>query len=808
MATPLGVLMSIFVSILLLGCMAFTENVPPADSDTPGDSGGNPAPAISSIAPTEGTTEGGTVVTINGANFQSGARVNFGSSAAASVSFVSATQLRATTRPSTAGTVTVEVINPDGKKAIHNGFTFKSPRPPAPSITSISPTSGSTAGGTVVTINGANFQSGARVSFGNVAATSVSFVSSSQLRATSPPHPAGSVPIQVTNPDGQSQSYNSFAYVSPTTSDITSECSARRPEWIFCDDFETDRLLQYFEYVSDGGSFVRVSGIGVNGSTGMRARFAVGQVSAGNLKLAFGRTPAAYFRAVDSGTANHREVFWRFYLRTQPDWTGGGGDKLSRAMILATANWAQAAIGHLWSGTSPGPDQAFLFLDPASGTDAAGNLRTTTYNDFPNLRWLGAVQGITPIFDPNHTGQWHCIEVRMRLNDPGQSNGIFEFWINDKLEAQRANLNWVGSYQEYGINAIFLENYWNAGSPVSQERYLDNFVVSTQRIGCGSSNSAPGDPTVSGISPASGSVNGGTSVTINGTNFQSGAAVLFGNTAASSVTFVSSTQLRAITPAHTAGTVDVRVTNPDGKFAILEDGFSFLVAESGQGVLFQDDFETGDFSRYFDKASNQIYTSPVHGGQFASRVNAQFSGFGKLMANLSQPADDLWFRAFVYFPVGFTAPCCPWQSGTSAGVHLWRYYNASSGAQLHFDFNIPTGASGIQLAFFSAFAPDIAPSGNWAPAAPENQGRWQCWETRVKLNTPGQSDGIIEFWVDGVRRANYTGLNLRGTSSEVFRVIDVQSNIGGGPHPSTWIPEYWWGIDDVKVSTQQIGCLQ
>jgi ATP-dependent helicase/DNAse subunit B len=31
--------------------------------------------------------------------------------------------------------------------------------------------------------------------------------------------------------------------------------------------------------------------------------------------------------------------------------------------------------------------------------------------------------------------------------------------------------------------AVFLENYWNDGSPHLQE-YFDSFVVSTQRIGC------------------------------------------------------------------------------------------------------------------------------------------------------------------------------------------------------------------------------------------------------------------------------------------------------------------------------------
>ena len=59
-----------------------------------------------------------------------------------------------------------------------------------------------------------------------------------------------------------------------------------------------------------------------------------------------------------------------------------------------------------------------------------------------------------------------------------------ELWINDSLEAKAPYLNWIGSYSAYGLNAVFLENYWNAGSPVAQERFLDRFVVGTSRIGC------------------------------------------------------------------------------------------------------------------------------------------------------------------------------------------------------------------------------------------------------------------------------------------------------------------------------------
>ncbi|MBT8405076.1 MAG: hypothetical protein KJP18_14530, partial [Gemmatimonadetes bacterium] len=81
-------------------------------------------------------------------------------------------------------------------------------------------------------------------------------------------------------------------------------------------------------------------------------------------------------------------------------------------------------------------------------------------------------------------GSWYCVEARVRLNDAGQTNGVFQLWIDDVLEAERTGLNWVGAYSAYGLNAVYLENYWNSGSPVAQERYLDNFVVSTQRIGC------------------------------------------------------------------------------------------------------------------------------------------------------------------------------------------------------------------------------------------------------------------------------------------------------------------------------------
>src|SRR6266404_9060092 len=53
------------------------------------------------------------------------------------------------------------------------------------------------------------------------------------------------------------------------------ECAAPRPGWIWCDDFEEDRLPRYFEHGNRQGLFERTLGVGYGGSVGMRVRWIV-----------------------------------------------------------------------------------------------------------------------------------------------------------------------------------------------------------------------------------------------------------------------------------------------------------------------------------------------------------------------------------------------------------------------------------------------------------------------------------------------------------------------------------------------------
>jgi hypothetical protein len=82
-------------------------------------------------------------------------------------------------------------------------------------------------------------------------------------------------------------------------------------------------------------------------------------------------------------------------------------------------------------------------------------------------------------------------------------------------------------------------------------------------------------PIVSSIDPTNGPAEGGTNVTITGTNFVNGATVTIGTQNCTNTNFVSSTSLTCTTAAHTQGTYDVKVTNPDGQIGTLPNAFTY-----------------------------------------------------------------------------------------------------------------------------------------------------------------------------------------------------------------------------------------
>ena len=87
------------------------------------------------------------------------------------------------------------------------------------------------------------------------------------------------------------------------------------------------------------------------------------------------------------------------------------------------------------------------------------------------------------------------------------------------------------------------------------------------------------------------------------------------------------------------------------------------------------------------------------------------------------------------------------------------------------------------------------------PVGLENN-RWYCVEQYVKLNEPGQANGILRGWIDGEPAFEKTDIRFRSTDQLKIENVWVNLYLGG-----TWTSEseHHFYIDDVVISQEPIG---
>jgi hypothetical protein len=155
------------------------------------------AAVVTSIAPAGGRETGGQWVAINGYNFLDHCAYSFGGVPVVDSTIVQpGNKIVLLTPPHDAGFVDVEVRCGTGSFVLANGFYYT---PMPVTLTSISPTSGTTQGGTLVTFNGANLRfDSCTAMFGQTPASPVSTHGATlSIDAMAPPHEAGSVPVSL-----------------------------------------------------------------------------------------------------------------------------------------------------------------------------------------------------------------------------------------------------------------------------------------------------------------------------------------------------------------------------------------------------------------------------------------------------------------------------------------------------------------------------------------------------------------------------------------------------------------------------------
>lgn len=169
---------------------------------------------IESVSPNLGTLSEAKEIIITGTGFIKGepVKVMFGDRQTTGAA-TSATTVQATVPPVvTARSIAIKVIVDATRSATKaDAYTYIDEL----SVTSFEPSNGPIAGGTVVRINGRGFQTGASVTFDNVAATNVSVSNDHNvITATAPAHAAGIVTVTVKNTNGKSFPFaNAYTYV-------------------------------------------------------------------------------------------------------------------------------------------------------------------------------------------------------------------------------------------------------------------------------------------------------------------------------------------------------------------------------------------------------------------------------------------------------------------------------------------------------------------------------------------------------------------------------------------------------------------
>ncbi|MFC1582229.1 hypothetical protein ACFL4W_01700 [Planctomycetota bacterium] len=85
------------------------------------------------------------------------------------------------------------------------------------------------------------------------------------------------------------------------------------------------------------------------------------------------------------------------------------------------------------------------------------------------------------------------------------------------------------------------------------------------------------------------------------------------------------------------------------------------------------------------------------------------------------------------------------------------------------------------------------------PRVLPDRGEWYCYEVMLTINTLGQADGRLAFWIDGVLIGDFPGLRFRSIDALKARFVSICSYSSQvNPNKTMW-------YDDIVVATSYIG---
>jgi hypothetical protein len=521
-------------------------------------------PAITGVSPNQGYTTGGTTVTISGVHFTGVTSVLFGTVAASHFTVKSDTTIIAVVPAGAGGTMDVTVATATATSADTPADRFTYLVPPLPVVTSLSTSSGSTSGGTVVTVFGSGFTTATAVTFGGVQASKLTILSDSALIATAPADSAGPVDVQVIDPAGTSLASvaDQFTYVAPVPVVLAVTPSSGS---------------------TTGGNTITVLGTGFTGATAVafngvhassftvQSDNAISVVTPGD---SAGTVDVTVTTVGGTSLASAQDQF-TFVTPPPPKVTGlstiSGGTSGGTVVVITGSNFTgatQVDFGTL-AATSfmLNSDTQITAVAPAEApgtvdvtvTTAEGVSSASQNDQFTYQAVIPTVAGVSPSAGPLSGGNSVTITGTGFLGATSVTFGptaaqSFSI-VND------STLVAVAPAESAGLMDVTVATSAGTSGLSSADKY----------------SFAPA-PTINFVTPFSDTATGGVPITITGSGFTGLTAVSFGNTPATSFTVNSDTSLTVTAPAHTVGNTTLILAGPGGQSNT--EPFSFTPANT------------------------------------------------------------------------------------------------------------------------------------------------------------------------------------------------------------------------------------
>jgi hypothetical protein len=512
-----------------------------------------PAPTVTGLSASSGDTSGGTIVTIRGTNFTGATGVSFGN-VATDFTVLSDGSITATVPAEAAGTVDVTVTTYSGTSATSSADDYTYNAGAAPTVTGLSSSTGSSLGGDPVTILGTGFTSATGVSFGSVAAD-FTVNSDGSITAYAPTEAAGTVDVTVTTYNGTSAA---------STADHYTYTAASAP---------TVSALGTTLGSTAGGTLVTLTGTGFSSASEIDIGgasvfdFTVNsdsQITFETPAHAAGTWDVTVTNAVGTSTPTAADQF-TYDLASTPSVSGlsssGGSTAGGVPITISGSNFTGATAVNFGSVaadftvnsdssiTATVPTQAVGTFDVTvttySGTSASSSSDHYTYTAAaaPAVTGLATTSGGTgggAMATITGTGFTGATSVQFG------SVQTTDFTVNSDT-----SITVFSPGHSSGTVHVTVTTYGGTSATSSADQFTYDTVT----------------PSVTGLSPMSGSPSGGDTVTIIGTGFTGATGVSFGGVAATSFVVNSDASITATTPQELPGSVDVRVTAPGGTSA-------------------------------------------------------------------------------------------------------------------------------------------------------------------------------------------------------------------------------------------------